>query len=188
MLFRSVDSLPNGAAINASINRITYAREQEGFFERIINAFKPQSVDALRQQFLNRYNQLGVYDKLLAEKMGGAALLADSSAESAALMSDNAAAIAAMACGIEGKGGIPVYKNGFTTISNANGEKGVLEILMPLAKIGNPRIYQTYQFWAGAKRGKRLQANGTDHTYTAAEIAYAQELEQKYPEIGRAHV
>ena len=56
-------------------------------------------------------------------------------------------------------------------------------ILMPLAKIGNPRIYQTYQFWAGAKRGKRLQANGTDHTYTAAEIAYAQELEQKYPEF-----
>lgn len=178
-----VDSLPNGAAINSSINRITYAREPEGFFERIINVFKPQSVDALRQQWLNRYNQLGVYDRELAKKMGGAALLADSSAESAALMSDNAAAIAAMACGIEGKGGVPVFNNGFTTISNANGEKGVLEILMPLAKIGDPRIYQTYQFWAGSKRGSRLLATGKDHTYTAAEIAYAKELEQKYPEF-----
>ena len=178
-----VDSLPNGAAINASINRITTVREEQGFFERIMNAFKPQSVGALRQQWLNRYNQLGVYDKILAEKMGGAALLADASAESAALMSDNAAAIAAMACGIEGKGGIPVYDNGFTTISNANGEKGVLEILMPLAQIGDPRIYQTYQFWAGSKRGKRLLDSGKDHTYTAAEIAYANELEKKYPEF-----
>ena len=178
-----VSTLPNGAAINSSINRIAPGREQEGFFERIINAFKPQSVDALRQQFLNRYNQLGVYDKEVAKRMGGAALLADSSAESAALMSDNAAAIATMACGIEGKGGIPVFNKGYTTISNANGEKGVLEILMPLAKIGDPRIYQTYQFWAGSLRGSRLLANGTDHTYTKAEIDYAKELLVKYPEF-----
>ena len=178
-----VDSLPNGAAINASINRIAPGREQKGYIERIIDVFKPQSVDALRQQFLNRYNQLGVYDKRVAEQMGGAALLADSSAESAALMSDNAAAIATMACGIEGKGGIPVFDNGFTTISNANGEKGVLEILMPLAKRGDPRIYQTYQFWAGSLRGSRLLANGTDHTYTQAEIDYAKELLVKYPEF-----
>ena len=176
-----VDSLPNGAAINSSINRITTVREEQGFFERIMNAFKPQSVDALRQQWLNRYNQLGVYDKILAEKMGGAALLADASAESAALMSDNAAAIAAMACGIEGQGGAPVYRDGFTTIDNS--VKSPLELLMPLAKIGDPRIYQTYQFWAGAKRGKRLLDNGKDHTYTAAEIAYAAQLEQKYPEF-----
>ena len=178
-----VDTLPNGAAINASINRIAPGREQKGYIERIIDVFKPQSVDALRQQFLNRYNQLGVYDKRVAEQMGGAALLADSSAESAALMSDNAAAIATMACGIEGKGGIPVFDNGFTTISNANGEKGVLEILMPLAKRGDPRIYQTYQFWAGSLRGSRLLANGTDHTYTQAEIDYAKELLVKYPEF-----
>ncbi len=82
-----VDSLPNGAAINASINRLAPGREQKGYIERILDVFKPQSVDALRQQFLNRYNQLGVYDKEVAKQMGGAALLADSSAESAALMS-----------------------------------------------------------------------------------------------------
>jgi hypothetical protein len=178
-----VDSLPNGAAINASINRLAPGREQKGYIERILDLFKPQSVDALRQQFLNRYNQLGVYDKEVAKQMGGAALLADSSAESAALMSDNAAAIATMACGIEGKGGIPVFNKGYTTISNANGEKGVLEILMPLAKIGDPRIYQTYQFWAGSLRGSRLLANGKDHTYTQAEIDYAKELLVKYPEF-----
>ena len=178
-----VDSLPNGAAINASINRLAPGREQKGYIERILEAFTPKSVDALRQQFLNRYNQLGVYDKEVAKQMGGAALLADSSAESAALMSDNAAAIASMACGIEGKGGIPVFDKGYTTISNANGEKGVLEILMPLAKIGDPRIYQTYQFWAGSLRGSRLLANGTDHTYTQAEIDYAKELLVKYPEF-----
>lgn len=178
-----VDTLPNGAAINASINRLAPGREQKGYIERILEAFTPKSVDALRQQFLNRYNQLGVYDKRVAEQMGGAALLADSSAESAALMSDNAAAIATMACGIEGKGGIPVFDKGYTTISNANGEKGVLEILMPLAKIGDPRIYQTYQFWAGSLRGSRLLANGTDHTYTQAEIDYAKELLVKYPEF-----
>jgi len=178
-----VDSLPNGAAINASINRLAPGREQKGYIERILDVFKPQSVDALRQQFLNRYNQLGVYDKEVAKQMGGAALLADSSAESAALMSDNAAAIATMACGIEGKGGIPVFNKGYTTISSANGEKGVLEILMPLAKIGDPRIYQTYQFWAGSLRGSRLLANGKDHTYTKAEIDYAKELLVKYPEF-----
>jgi hypothetical protein len=178
-----VDTLPNGAAINASINRLAPGREQKGYIERILELFKPQSVDALRQQFLNRYNQLGVYDKRVAQQMGGAALLADSSAESAALMSDNAAAIATMACGIEGKGGIPVFDKGYTTISNANGEKGVLEILMPLAKRGDPRIYQTYQFWAGSLRGSRLLANGTDHTYTQAEIDYAKELLVKYPEF-----
>ena len=186
-----VDSLPNGAAINASINRIAPGREQKGYIQRILEAFTPQSVDSLRQQFLNRYNQLGVYDRELAKTMGGAALLADSSAESAALMSDNAAAIAAMACGIEGKGGIPVFNKGFTTISSANGEKGVLEILMPLAKIGDPRIYQTYQFWAGSLRGSRLitetDKNGNivprDHTYTKDEIDYAKELLVKYPEF-----
>jgi len=182
-----VDTLPNGAAINASINRIAPGREQKGYIERILDAFTPQSVDALRQQFLNRYNQLGVYDRKLAKTMGGAALLADSSAEAAALMSDNAAAIAAMACGIEGKGGAPVYKNGFTTIDNS--VQGPLEILMPLAKINDPRIYQTYQFWAGSLRGSRLitetDKNGNivarDHTYTKDEIDYAKELLVKYP-------
>jgi len=177
-----VSKLPNGAALNAAIDRLATKREQKGFIERIFQAFTPDSVDTLRQQWLNRYERLSTYDKRLAEQMGGAALLADSSAESAALMSDNANAIAARACGMSGEGGVPVYKNGFTTIDPSI--KGPLELLKPLAATGDPRIYQTYQFWAGAKRGSRLIAetdkNGNvvarDHTFTPAEIAYAKSL------------
>ena len=169
-----VSKLPNGVALNAAIDRLATKREQKGFIERLLSVFTPDSVDTLRQQWLNRYERLSTYDKRLAEQMGGAALLADSSAESAALMSDNANAIAARACGMSGEGGIPVYKNGFTTIDAS--VKGPLELLKPLAATGDPRIYQTYQFWAGAKRGSRLLATGRDHTYTPAEIAYAKSL------------
>jgi len=182
-----ISKLPNGDALNKAIDRIATKREQKGFIERIFKAFTPDTVDALRQQWLNRYERLSTYDKRLAAEMGGPALLADASAESAALMSDNANAIAAQAIGMGGEGGIPVYKNGFTTIDTS--VKGLMELLKPLAEVGDPRIYQTYQFWAGAKRGSRLIAetdkNGNvvarDHTYTPAEIAYAKQLEAKYP-------
>lgn len=169
-----VSKLPNGAALNAAIDRLATKREQKGFIERIFQAFTPDTVDALRQQWLNRYERLSTYDKRLAEQMGGPALLADASAESAALMSDNANAIASQAIGMSGEGGIPVFKNGYTTIDTS--VKGPLELLKPLAATGDPRIYQTYQFWAGAKRGSRLLASGRDHTYTPAEIAYAKSL------------
>jgi len=169
-----VSKLPNGAALNAAIDRLATKREQKGFIERIFQAFTPDTVDALRQQWLNRYQRLSTYDKRLAEEMGGPALLADASAESAALMSDNANAIASQAIGMSGEGGIPVFKNGYTTIDTS--VKGPLELLKPLAATGDPRIYQTYQFWAGAKRGSRLLASGRDHTYTPAEIAYAKSL------------
>jgi hypothetical protein len=174
-----VSQLPNGVALNASIDRLTTKREQKGFIERIFQAFTPDTVDALRQQWLNRYERLSTYDKRLAAEMGGPALLADASAESAALMSDNANAIAAQAIGMSGEGGVPVFKNGYTTIDTS--VKGLMEILKPLAEVGDPRIYQTYQFWAGSKRGTRLLASGRDHTYSPAEIAYAKELEKKYP-------
>ena len=169
-----VSKLPNGDALNEAIDRLATKREQKGFIERIFQAFTPDTVDALRQQWLNRYERLSTYDKRLAAEMGGPALLADASAESAALMSDNANAIAAQACGMSGEGGIPVFKNGYTTIDPS--VKGPLELLKPLAATGDPRIYQTYQFWAGAKRGSRLLASGRDHTYTPAEIAYAKSL------------
>ena len=169
-----VSKLPNGDALNAAIDRLATKREQKGFIERIFQAFTPDTVDALRQQWLNRYERLSTYDKRLAKEMGGPALLADASAESAALMSDNANAIASQAIGMSGEGGIPVFKNGYTTIDTS--VKGPLELLKPLAATGDPRIYQTYQFWAGAKRGSRLLASGRDHTYTPAEIAYAKSL------------
>jgi hypothetical protein len=119
---------------------------------------------------------------MLAEKMGGAALLADSSAESAALMSDLSASVTASAFGYGNRtGGVPVYKNGITTIDTSI--KGPIAILAPLAKYNNPRIYQRYQFWAGVKRGKRFMADGKEKNFEQADIARAAQLEKEHPEF-----
>jgi hypothetical protein len=139
----------------------------------------------LRQKALDRYNRLNDFDKLVAQQMGGVAYLADQSAHAAALQSDAAAGVAASALGVGNRiGGMPVYRNGYTTVSNENGTvKGAVEIFAPLAKHGDPRIYQTYQFWAGAKRGKRLLASGKEELYTPKDMALAKELEKQYPEF-----
>jgi len=173
---------PVSADIDAAIDRTTTAREEQGFIGRILEAIFPKSAGHFRQQALNRYNQLGVYDKMLAEKMGGAALLADASAESAALMSDLSASVTASAFGYGNRtGGVPVYKNGLTTIDTS--VKGPIAILAPLARYNNPRIYQRYQFWAGVKRGKRFMADGKEKNFEQADIARAAQLEKEHPEF-----
>ncbi len=119
---------------------------------------------------------------MLAEKMGGAAFLADQSAESAALMSDLSASVTASAFGYGNRtGGVPVYKNGLTTIDTS--VKGPIAILAPLARYNNPRIYQRYQFWAGVKRGKRFMADGKEKNFEQADIARAAQLEKEHPEF-----
>ena len=143
------------------LNRVvqtTVAREEQGFAQRITEAISPQSFSSFRAAALNRYNQLGVYDKKLAEKMGGKVLLANTSAEAAALLSDLGAGLTASALGVHDRmGGIPVYRNGITTISNLNNTiKGPVAIFAPLAKYGDPFAYQAYQYWAGVKRGLRF--------------------------------
>ena len=184
---KDIDSLPNGAAINAAINRVTTARQEVGYVERMTTALagRSETFSYLRQKALDRYNRLNDFDKLVAQQMGGVAYLADQSAHAAALQSDAAAGVAASALGVGNRmGGTPVYRNGYTTVSNENGTvKGAVEIFSPLAKYGNPRIYQAYQFWAGAKRGKRLLASGKEELYTPQDMAYAKELEQQYPEF-----
>jgi len=184
-LRNQINAMPNGAAINASIDRITPGREVKGFVQRITQALSGDTVSMLRAAFLNRYNRLSEYDKKLAEKMGGAALLANSSAEAAALHSDLGAGLTAAAFGVHDKvGGIPVFKNGMTTVSNQNGTvKGPLAIFYDLAAMGDPRAYQMYQFWAGAKRGTRFLANGTEENYTQKELDEAKELGIKYPQF-----
>lgn len=177
-----IRSMPNGQDIYDSIRRTTTKRDDKGFIERLMDAISPESVSSLRQKALNRYNQLSVYDQELAKKMGGAALLADASAESAALMSDLAAGVTAAALGVHNRrGGIPVFKNGMTTVDNS--VKGPTEIFYPLAAMGDPEVYQAYQFWAGAKRGARFLADGKEQVYTPAMINYAKQLESKYPEF-----
>ena len=173
---------PVSADIDAAIDRTTTARDDKGFIGRILEAIFPQSAGHFRQQALNRYNQLGVYDRMLADKMGGAAMLADQSAESAALMSDLSASVTASAFGYGNRtGGVPVYKNGITTIDTS--VKGPIAILAPLAKYNNPRIYQRYQYWAGVKRGKRFMADGKEKNFEQADIARAAQLEKDHPEF-----
>ena len=168
--------------INERVDMITTTREQKGFAQRITEAISPKTFSTLRQKFLNRYEQLGRYDKLLAERMGGAALLADQSAESAALMSDLASGVSASAMGFGDRhGGIPVYRGG-TTIINRD-VKGLVASLAPLAQYGNPKVYQYYQFWAGAKRARRLRAEGRERVYTDDDFAYADILERQFPEF-----
>ncbi len=173
-------------AIRAAVDQVTTARDDRTHAERITGALKDDDTwSNFRAQALNRYNRLADYDKALVKQMGGAKLLADSSAEAAALMSDLGAGLTASALGVHDRvGGIPVYKNGVTTVTNLNGTvKGPVAIFAPLSKYGDPYIYQLYQFWAGAKRGKRLLADGREQTYTPAMMAYAQRLERQYPEF-----
>jgi hypothetical protein len=180
-LKRSLKSNLN-PAITSRIDDITTAREEKGFAERMMEATNPDNFSDLRAKSLNRYNRLGELDVMRDKinKMGGAALLADQSAESAALMSDLAAGVTASALGVHDRhGGIPVFRNGITTVDGS--VKGPLAIFKPLAEMGDPYIYQMWQFAAGAKRGTRLLASGKEHVYTAADIAYAAQLEQKYP-------
>jgi hypothetical protein len=176
-------SLPSVAPqINARVDMLTTAREQKGFAQRMIEAISPKTFSSFRQSYLNRYEQLSRYDKLRAEQMGGAVLLADQSAESAALMSDLASGVAASAMGYgDRNGGVPVYRNGTTVIDRS--VKGLIASLAPLAKYGDPKVYQYYQFWAGAKRAERLKAEGRERLYTQSDFAYARTLQTQFPEF-----
>jgi hypothetical protein len=175
-------------SIRAAVDRVTTGRDDRTHAERITGALKDKDTwSNFRAQALNRYNRLADYDKILVQRMGGAKLLADSSAEAAALMSDLGAGLTASALGVHDRvGGIPVYKNGVTTVTNLNNTvKGPVAIFAPLSKYGDPYVYQLYQFWSGAKRGKRLLQDGREEVYTPAMLAYAQKLEKQYPEFAQ---
>jgi hypothetical protein len=180
-----LSTMPNGAAILATMNRVTPPRETKGFAERIMRSLAPESWSYFRQQALDRYNRLSDYDKMIAKQMGGIDLLADQSAHWASLHSDNAAGIAASALGVGDRmGGTPVLKNGYVTIDNFNGTvKGVVEIISPLARHGDPDIYRLYQLWSAAKRGTRLYREGRFDVLSPTEIKDALTLSQKYPEF-----
>ena len=180
-----LSTMPNGAAILATMNRVTPPREKKGFAERVINALAPEAWSYFRQNFLDRYNRLNDYDKMVAQQMGGVELLADQSAHWASLNSDMAAGVTASALGVGDRmGGAPVLKNGYVTVDNLNGTvKGVLEILSPLASRGDPDIYRLYQLWSAAKRGTRLYREGRFELLTPAEVKDALTLSQKYPEF-----
>lgn len=176
-------SLPNiPTNIDDRIGETTFKRQEKGFVERMVEAIAPQSASSFRQRYLNRYNQMSVYDKKRAEQMGGAALLADQSAEAAALMSDLGSGIAASAMGLgDRNGGIPILRNGITTIDTS--VKGLIASLGPLAAYGDPAVYQRYQYWAMVKRGQRLNREGKLTGIDTSDVAFAKMLEQKHPEF-----
>ena len=170
------------SAVEDRVNATTQPRVKEGWTKRMMDTIFPESFSSLRQGLINRYNQLSVYDRMLAEKMGGVELMADQRAESAALFSDLSAGVVSSALGVgERNGGVPVFKNGFTTIDTST--KGLTEILAPLARYNNPKIYQYYQYWSAVKRGTRLISEGRERLIEKGDIAYAQELQKQFPEF-----
>ena len=178
----AIKAMPNGDKIHQAVATKTTAREEKSIARRILDAFAGDSIASLRQQALNRYNQLSVYDKRLADQMGGKELLADSSAEAAALLSDTASGVAAAAFGVNNIGGAPVYRNGVTVVDNFDGEiKGLMDILMPLAELKDPFAYRAWQFYAGSKRGSRFEADGREKLFDKDDFAYAAQLETEYP-------
>jgi Large polyvalent protein associated domain 38/ADP-Ribosyltransferase in polyvalent proteins len=168
----------------------TFAREEKGHAARMLDAITPPTYTSLRQMFLNQYDSLARLDTRYAKAKGIVRLMADSSAEAAALMSDMAAGVAARVIGMGGSaGGAPVYRNGATYIDNKNGTiKGPAEIFAPLAKYNDPDIYRAYQVWAGVQRGSRYMQN-PNGTYEEKlfngkdDIAYADFLLTKFPEF-----
>jgi hypothetical protein len=176
----SVPIIPK--AIDERVDEVTPAQIKKNFGRRIVEAIAPKSASHFRAEAVNRYNRMSEYDKERAKEMGGIALLADQSAESAALLSDVYAGVAASAMGTDNRsGGIPVLRNGITTIDRS--VKGLIASLSPLAVYGDPKVYQRYQFWAMVKRSKRLIAEGRETGITSTDIEFAKVLEQKYPEF-----
>ena len=164
------------------IGETTTTRERKNWIQNLMEAITPQSAAHFRTQYLNRYNQLSVYDKALVKKMGGVKLLAEQSAEMGALMSDLGSGVAASAMGVgDRNGGIPVFRNGITTIDRKT--KGLIASLAPLAAYNDPAVCQRYQYWAMVKRGVRLNKEGKDTGIDTADVAFAKMLEQKHPEF-----
>ena len=116
--------------------------------------------------------------------MGGVDLLADASAEAAALMSDLGAGITASVLGVHDRnGGIPVFRKGITTVDGS--VKGPISIFVPLAKLNNPKAYRDYQFWSGVKRGRPfIGEGGKEQLFVEGDIKKAELLEKEYKDMG----
>jgi hypothetical protein len=166
--------------INNDIERTTSTRQEEGYQEKIAEAISPVGFTKFRQAFLNRYESIERLAKRVAARFGDRELLADQSAIAAALISDRAAGVAASAY----INGVPVYRNGAFAVSDYNGSvKGLITILEPLAKYGDPFVYQAFQYYAGAKRAKRLRAEGREKLFEENSVQNAEVLGKEFPEF-----
>jgi len=91
------------------------------------------------------------------------------------------------------KVGGEVFEQGYTTISNANGVKGLIAIFADLAKYkkpaeNEPSVFDQYQFWADVKRASKYILNpGTgkyeEKLFTKDDIRRAAQIEKAFPEF-----
>jgi Large polyvalent protein associated domain 38/ADP-Ribosyltransferase in polyvalent proteins len=163
-----------------AIERTTTARAEKGYAQRMGEALSPTGFTKFRQAFINKLEAIERLSKDVAKTFGSNELLADTSAIAAALFSDRAAGVAASSY----QNGVPVYKNGFTTVSNLDGNvKGLIPILEPLMKYNDPFVFQAFQFYAATRRGKRLTAEGREQLFTADDIRKGDLIGERYPEF-----
>ena len=163
-----------------AIERTTTKREEKGFTQRMGEAISPTGFAKFRQAMINKYEAIERLSKDVAEQFGSKELLADTSAISAALFSDRAAGVAASSY----LNGIPIYRKGFTSVSDMDGSvKGLIPILEPLAKYNDPFVFQAFQYYAATRRGKRLDAEGREKLFTPQDIKRGELLGKQYPEF-----
>jgi len=165
------------AATNARIDATTGQRKTEGFMDRILSIFNPDTRAKLRAGFIFQFEALERGTKARAAKYGNREYMADVSATAAALESMRSKQIVAAAM----RDGVPVYRNGFTTTDNLNGtQKGLLDIFSPLAATGDPDVWRCFQFYAGSKRGARLDAEGREHTFEKTDVQLANSMAAQF--------
>jgi hypothetical protein len=168
-------------ATNARIDATTGQRKTEGFMDRILSILNPETRAKLRAGFIFQFEALERGTKARAAKYGNQEYMADVSATAAALESMRAKQIVAAAM----RDGVPVYRNGFTTTDNLNGtQKGLLDIFSPLAATGDPDVWRCFQYYAGSKRGARLDAEGREHLFTPADVQAANAMAAQFKQNG----
>ena len=169
------------ASINARIDATTGQRQTVGFMDRILSILNPETRAKLRAGFIFQFEALERGTKARAAKYGNREYMADVSATAAALESMRSKQIVAAAM----RDGVPVYRNGFTTTDNFNGtQKGLLEIFSPLAQTGDPDVWRCFQFYAGSKRGARLDAEGREHLFTRQDLNEARAMAAQFNQMG----
>jgi len=164
----------------AAIDRTTTVRPEKGFVDRIIGAISPDSMAHFRQAYINKYEAIERLTGQIGRMFGSVELMADNSAIAAALQADRAAGVAAESF----KRGVPVFRNGFTSVDDLNGQvKGLIPILEPLAKYKDPFVFRAFQFYAATKRGERLTAEGREKLFTPDEINRGKALAVQFREF-----
>ena len=170
--------------INEMADRITTKRDDKGFVERFLSAISPDAEAyrkelgrKLRQGLIFQFDPIEEQSLKIAEEQGKDALLAHTSAIASVMQSMTGAKVTSSSF----LHGIPEFRDGFTTIKKNT--KGLIPILEPLMKEGNgdPYIFQLFQLYAGAKRAKRLTAEGREETFKPEDIQRAAELEKEFP-------